>query len=113
MGWTFGYLTFPAVNPFDTAGVAVYVSYTKGVSYLLLALLAGATYYLRRYKYSLAAGTALMVWGVASAIVLFYQVRMAALYHLISEMKREIRELQGKGEEGKCAKVSMVLEGCS
>ncbi|MFC2062296.1 M50 family metallopeptidase [Elusimicrobiota bacterium] len=66
-GWLFGYFTIPAVNPVDTAGVAMSLSYSPGFPYFLLAIMAAGTYFLRKYKHMVHAGLSCMaVYGLVA-----------------------------------------------
>jgi hypothetical protein len=61
IGWLFGYFTIPAVNPFDTGGVAIYASYNKAFPYCMLLGFALITYFLRKYKYMITCGLIVMI----------------------------------------------------
>ncbi|MBA3052805.1 M50 family metallopeptidase [bacterium] len=48
--WLFGHFAIPAVNPVDTGGVAMSLSYTPSFCVFLLIVIAGFTIFYRKYK---------------------------------------------------------------
>ncbi|MGM0442415.1 MAG: hypothetical protein ACQEQC_08365 [Elusimicrobiota bacterium] len=56
LGWLFGYFTIPAVNPLDTGGVAMKLSYNSAFPYFIIVILIIGTYLIRNYDYGYSIG---------------------------------------------------------
>jgi len=59
--WLFGHFAIPAVNPFDTGGVAMSLSYTPGFCIFLLIVIAGVTIFYRKSRGVVLAGIEVMI----------------------------------------------------
>ncbi|MFC2091690.1 M50 family metallopeptidase [Elusimicrobiota bacterium] len=59
--WVFGHFAIPAVNPLDTGGVAISLSYAKGFPVFVLIIMAAVIVIYRKYKHALETGIFVMV----------------------------------------------------
>ncbi|MBU4133993.1 M50 family metallopeptidase [bacterium] len=63
--WLFGHFAIPAVNPVDTGGVAISLSYTPSFCVFLLLVIGGLTFFYRKYKGVILAGISVaLVYGL-------------------------------------------------